>query len=134
MIGVVICTHAGLSTALLESARMILGNFDHAEAVNVDSGDSPDAIQERLKQAISTVDQGAGVLVLCDMFGGTPSNMSLSLLSDNVEVVTGVNLPMLIKLHSSRQMTLMEAADQVKTYGRENILVAGALLQNRGGG
>ena len=134
MIGVVICTHAGLSTALLESAQMILGSFENAVAVNVDSGDSPEVIQERLHAAVKQVDAGTGVLVFCDMFGGTPSNMSLSLLSDNVEVVTGVNLPMLLKLHSSRDGSLKAAADQVQTYGRENILVAGALLQNRGGG
>jgi len=134
MIGVVVCTHAGLSQALLDSARMILGTFDNALAVSVDSGDSPERIQERLHEAVSEVDGGGGVLVLCDMFGGTPSNMSLSLLSDTVEVITGVNLPMLLKLHSSREGGLKEVAEEVQTYGRENILVAGALLQSRGGG
>ena len=133
MIGVVICTHAELSKALLDSALMILGNFENIVAVSVDSGDSPEHIQERLKDAVGQVDMGAGVLVLCDMFGGTPSNMSLSLLSDTVEVITGVNLPMLLKLHSSRQGDLKQVAEEVQSYGRDNILVAGALLQNRGG-
>ena len=133
MIGVVICTHAELSKALLDSALMILGSFENVVAVSVDSGDSPEHIQERLKEAVEQVNTGAGVLVLCDMFGGTPSNMSLSLLSDTVEVITGVNLPMLLKLHSSRHGALKEVAEEVQTYGRDNILVAGALLQNRGG-
>ena len=80
-------------------------------------------------EAIASVDTGAGVLLLCDMFGGTPSNLSLSFLDDKVEIVTGVNLPMLLKLYTSREQNLAEVAQTICDHARQSTLVAGALLR-----
>ena len=85
-------------------------------------GDSGEKIVDAIQSAINKVEQGAGTLVLCDMFGGTPSNVSLSLLSDELEVVTGVNLPMLLKLFTCRNKPLREVAGLIQSHGRENIL------------
>ena len=128
MIGVVLCTHRSLAEALLDTAQMIVGDFPRAEAVAVQPGDGPVDILRRLKEAVERVDEGAGALVLVDMFGGTPSNLALSLLGDRVEVVTGVNLPMLLKLFTHREGPLAEVAETVRKHGCDNILVAGALL------
>ena len=132
MIGIVICTHAKLSSALLEAATMIVGEFPHCETVPVLPGDSGEKIVDGIQSAINQVDQGAGILVLCDMFGGTPSNVSLSLLSEELEVVTGVNLPMLLKLYTCRDQPLREVASLIQSHGRDNILVAGAMMRATG--
>ena len=132
MIGVVLCTHAKLGSALLDAAEMIVGEFSHATSISVEPGDSGEDILDRLSAAIESVSEGDGVIVLCDMFGGTPSNVSLTLLSDSVEVVTGVNLPMLLKLFTSRDLSLVELASTIQKHGQDNILVAGALLGTRG--
>ncbi len=129
MIGVVICTHRDLAKALLETAEMIVGDFPGVELVSVMLGDEVEGILNQLREAIQAVDQGEGVLILCDMFGGTPSNLSLSFLSDQVEVVTGVNLPMLLKLYTQREGPLAELAEQISEGGREGVTVAGALLR-----
>ncbi|MEE2786781.1 MAG: PTS sugar transporter subunit IIA [Myxococcota bacterium] len=131
MIGVVICTHARLGGALLEAAKMILGELDQAEAVSVEAGHSGEDILDRIGQAMAAVDSGDGVIILCDMFGGTPSNVSLTLMGASTEIVTGVNLPMLLKLFTSRDKPLQELANTIQQHGRDNILVAGALLGGR---
>ena len=129
MIGVVLCTHRSLAEALLDTAKMIVGDFPAAEAVAVQPGEGPVDILRKLKAAIEAVDAGDGALVLVDMFGGTPSNLALSLLSERVEVVTGVNLPMLIKLTSLRESkSLLEAAIETQEAGRKYINVASNLL------
>lgn len=110
---------------------MIVGPMNGVQTVSVQPGDGMDAVIERIKTAIEAVDQGAGCVVLCDMFGGTPSNLSLSFLSEQVEVITGVNLPMLIKLFTCRDQPLDEVADMICKHGRDNVLVAGALLRKR---
>lgn len=134
MIGVVVCTHHDLGQALVETAEMIVGPYEGAAVVAVRRGDDMDGILARLREALQAVDQGAGVLVMCDMFGGTPSNLSLSLLGENVEVVTGVNLPMLLKFYTSRgQGALAEVAQTVQEHARLNIMVAGDLLRGKGG-
>lgn len=133
MIGLVICTHLNLADALLETAEMIVGDFPQAETVSVRPSDGMDAVLKRLRQSIANVDSGDGVIVMCDLFGGTPSNVSLSLLNDDVEVVTGVNLPMLMKLYTARDKPLAAVASTVCARGRENILVAGELLREKGG-
>ena len=103
MIGVVICTHATLSEALLEATEMIVGPMEKTKTVCVQPGDSGEIIVDRLSDAMKAVDSGAGVIILCDMFGGTPSNVSLSLLGDEVEIVTGVNFNAL-KLTTCRSL------------------------------
>lgn len=133
MIGVVVCTHGALAQQLLASARMIVGEYPAAEAVSVEPGEGPDTIRARISKAVEAVDGGSGVLLLCDMFGGTPSNLCLSLLGDDREVVTGVNLPMLLKLWTGRDGPLDEVARAVARHTRDNILVAGELLHKKGG-
>jgi PTS system mannose-specific IIA component len=130
MIGVVVCTHASLAASLLETAEMIVGDFENTAAVTVAPGDSGEKIDTELTKAIASVEKGSVTIVLCDMFGGTPSNVSLSLLSDSVEVVTGVNLPMLLQFFTCRTHPLSDVARMVQSHGRENILVAGALLNS----
>ena len=131
MIGLVVCTHANLAASLLEAAEMIVGDYPGAATVAVDPSDGADVIHERIGKAVNEVNTGAGVLLLCDMFGGTPSNLSLSFLADDVEVVTGVNLPMLLKLYTSREAPLREVAAAIQSHGRDNIRVAGQLLKGQ---
>jgi len=131
MIGVVICTHDKLADALLETVRMIVGEFQNAVAVAVRPEEGPEQIREHIEAAVAEVDGGKGVVILCDMFGGTPSNLSLSLLADDREVVTGVNLPMLLKLYTHRDEPLHDVATSIAGYGRESIHVAGDLLRGR---
>ncbi len=132
MIGVVVCTHGPLADALLETAKMIVGEFPACATVSVRQGDGMDTILADLRAAVRAVQAGDGVVLLCDMFGGTPSNLSLSLLGDDVEVVTGVNLPMLLKLFTSREGDLGVVAALAREHGRQNILVAGELLHGKG--
>lgn len=134
MIGIVICTHGRLAQALYESCTMILGQLPHCATVAVEAGDGMQAVLDRLTLAIKEVDQGEGVVILCDMFGGTPTNLALSFLSPSVEVLTGVNLPMLLKLSQLRATpekygTLSELGLQVRDYTRQNIYVAGDVLR-----
>jgi PTS system mannose-specific IIA component len=131
MIGVVICTHDKLADALLETVGMIVGEFPNAVAVPVRPGEGPEQIRDHIAAAVASVDEGAGVVILCDMFGGTPSNLSLSLLADDREVITGVNLPMLLKLYTHRDGPLAEVASAIAAYSRESIHVAGDLLRGR---
>lgn len=128
MIGLVICTHSNLAEALLTSAEMIVGPIPQSDAIGVQPGDSPEAIHAKLESALESVDQGDGAIVLCDMFGGTPSNISLTFLSDKVDVVTGVNLPMLLKFYTTRQGDLSEVSKAIQTHARDNILAAGVLM------
>jgi len=130
MIGVVVVTHGRLGTELIKTAEFILGRIENAAAVSIDDQRSPDLLRADIEQAVKAVDKGNGVLILTDMFGGTPSNLSLSLLSNGrIEVLSGVNLPMLIKLIQCRnQMKLIDLAQAVSTYARNSINVAGQLL------
>ena len=132
MIGVVVCAHGPLAAAMVDSVQMIVGEFPALAAVGIHAGDAMEAVLERLREAIAHVDQGSGVLVLCDMFGGTPSNLSLSFLSDDIEVITGVSLPMLLKLYTHRDQPLSEVAQSVAEYARQNTLVAGQLHRSKG--
>lgn len=130
MIGLVLVAHAGLARELLAAAEMIVGPLEMAEAVGIQPDENVDAIRVSIQSAIERVNDD-GVLLMTDMFGGTPSNMSLSFLEDNrVEVLTGVNLPMLIKFFSDRGKSgVTELAAQIKACGRESISVAGDYLR-----
>ena len=105
MIGLVIVTHSGLGEALIEAAESILeGPLEAATAVSVDLRQSAEQMREKISIGIKTVGQGGGVLILTDMFGGTPSNLSLSFLEEGrIEVVTGVNLPVVIRAAKMRK-------------------------------
>ncbi len=130
MIGLVLVTHAGLARELLTAAEMIVGKFDLAEAVGIGATDQVEAIREAIAGAIERV-SGDGVIIMTDMFGGTPSNMGLSFLEENrVEVLTGVNLPMVIKFFSDRgTFSVPDLAERLKKCGCEGISVAGAYLK-----
>ncbi|HEY5974346.1 MAG TPA: PTS sugar transporter subunit IIA [Geobacteraceae bacterium] len=130
MIGLVIAAHAGLAAELLRAAEMIVGPIEHARAVEIMADYSVETIRTALTTAIDEV-ATAGVIIMTDMFGGTPSNMSLSFLDDNrVEVLTGVNLPMVIKFASDRHRTgVAELAAQIRDCGREGVTVAGDYLK-----
>ena len=131
MIGVVVVTHGQLATELVNAAEMIVGDLPRFTAVSIGWHDDVNDAREEIAQAIERVDGEAGVLVLTDMFGGTPSNLGMTFLAKNrVEVITGVNLPMLIKLASLRgSQDLHSAAREMREHGRNAIWVASDLLK-----
>jgi mannose PTS system EIIA component len=126
----VIVTHGHLAGELLAAAEMIVGPISHIGAVSIGWHDDVDAARDEVQRAITRVSQGAGVLLLTDMFGGTPTNIASMFLEEGViEVVTGVNLPMVIKLATSTgDESLAEIAPKIRDQGRQGIYLAGALL------
>jgi PTS system mannose-specific IIA component len=135
MIGVVVVTHGQLATELVNSAEMIVGDLPHFTAVSIGLHDDVNDAREDIAQAIERVRGTSGVLVLTDMFGGTPSNLGITFLASNeVEVITGVNLPMLIKLASlSKSSDLLAAAREMREHGRHAIWVASDFLRGEKG-
>jgi PTS system mannose-specific IIA component len=132
MIGIVLVTHGELGRMLLETASGIVGETPHCLAVAIDTTKAMDVILDDVKSAVKKCDQGQGVLVLTDMFGGTPTNISLSLLvAGKLEVVTGVNLPLLLKVLGNRETELPKLASEAKSAGKQGILVAGEVLRRR---
>jgi PTS system mannose-specific IIA component len=130
MIGAVIVTHYRLADEFLRALEMIVGEQNRFQAIGLDPSMPPEEMQGRIEKAVRAVDRGSGVLVLVDMFGGTPSNLCLSFLDEgHVEVVTGTNLPMLVKLAQLKEeMPIQEVAVLVRDYGRRNIRVASEVL------
>ena len=134
MIGVVVVTHGQLATELVNAAETIVGDLPRFAAVSIGWHDAVELAREEIAQAVTRVDSGSGVIVLTDMFGGTPSNLSITFLAEgHVEVVTGVNLPMLLKLAGTREVTdLRELARRIREDGRNGIWVASDLLRGEG--
>jgi PTS system mannose-specific IIA component len=131
MVGIVVATHANMSQALVNAAEMILGSLTHVEAITINREDGVDAIRQRFADAIGRVGEAkGGVLILTDLFGGTPSNIGLSFLDPGrVEVLTGVNLPMLLKASTIRSdLSLAEIAADLKDHARSSIMVASEVL------
>ena len=130
-IGMVVVTHGNLGEALLDTCSMIIGECSGITSISVQAGDDVEKTRERIASSIKEVMGDKGVILLVDMFGGTPSNISLSFLgSDDIEVVTGVNLPMLTRLRGlGDDVTLHEAASALRDYGREHIKVATEYLE-----
>jgi len=128
--GVVIVAHYRLGEELLQALRLIVPDSPTFFAVGVEPKQGVDEMRGAIGAALEQADTGDGVLVLTDMFGGTPSNIALSLLGERrIEVVTGANLPMLIKLATLREdKSLEELARFIKEYGQRNISVASELL------
>jgi PTS system mannose-specific IIA component len=126
----VIVTHGHLAGELLAAAEMIVGTISHIAAVSIGWHDDVDAARDEVQRAITRVSQGGGMLLLTDMFGGTPTNIASMFLEEGViEVVTGVNLPMVIKLATSTtEDSLAEIARKICDQGRQGIYLAGALL------
>jgi PTS system mannose-specific IIA component len=133
MTGVLVVAHYRLGEELLQALRLIVPESRGFAAVSVEPKQSVDEMRAAIAEAIDRVDEGSGVLILTDMFGGTPSNIALSFLGERkIEVVTGVNLPMLIKLATSRkEQPLDELARFIKGYGQRNISLASELLPDR---
>ena len=135
-VGVVVVTHGQLATELLNAAEMIVGDLPRFTAVSIGWHDDTDAARDIIERAITKVDRGTGVLLLTDMFGGTPSNLGLTFLdAGRVEVITGVNLPMLIKLAKTPgKRNVQDLAREMCEHGRAAIRVASDLLRaNRDG-
>jgi PTS system mannose-specific IIA component len=133
MTGVVIVGHCNLADELLTVVKLIAGEVKNITAVSFDMQKPPDEAIKKVSSAVKKVDDGDGVLILTDMFGGTPSNLSLSFLeSGKVEVITGVNLPILIRLITLRENghKLKSLAKDLKSYGRKNICIASEILKN----
>jgi PTS system mannose-specific IIA component len=136
MIGIVLVTHGSLGEALVQSMKIILGEQAQVEALSLMVEDDITVANKRLGEAVEKADEGDGVLILTDMLGGTPSNLSLALLGKpEIEVISGVNLPMLLKATQSRQQhDLRESASRVKEHGRSSIVMAREVLENGVGG
>ncbi|MDH3521894.1 MAG: PTS sugar transporter subunit IIA [Myxococcales bacterium] len=133
-IGIVIVTHYRLGEEFLQALRLIVPEAPEFRAVSIEPSQSVEEMRSSIAAALEAADRGDGVLVLTDMFGGTPSNISLSFLDErHVEVVTGFNLPMLIKLATlGEEKSLEELATFIKQYGQRNISVASELLPEGG--
>jgi PTS system mannose-specific IIA component len=130
MIGIVIVAHGGLARELRAALEHVVGRQERMEPLSVGPEDDVEHRRKELIEAIRRVDAGKGVVVLTDMFGGTPSNLAISVMEETgVEVMAGVNLPMLIKLASVRaEATLSSAVAQAKEAGRKYINVASEVL------
>jgi PTS system mannose-specific IIA component len=130
MIGLVIVTHGGLAREFRSALEHVVGPQTQLETVSIGPDDDMELRRNEILAAIERADGGAGVVVLTDMFGGTPSNLAISIMEEaKVEVIAGVNLPMLVKLTSIRSETdLAKAVDQAKEAGRKYISVASQVL------
>jgi PTS system mannose-specific IIA component len=133
MIGGIIVSHGKLAEELLNALNIILGEVLNIEAISIGWYDDVEESKKKINQSLRTVDKKNGVLIFTDMFGGTPSNLSFSFLKDNqIEIITGVNLPMLIKFASlQRSNNLKEVAKKVVEQGKKNIHLASALLSSK---
>ncbi|MDT7687470.1 MAG: mannose system component [Acidobacteriota bacterium] len=131
----VIVTHGQVANELLSAAETIIGQFKHITAVSIGWHDDVEAAKNEIRRAVERVSEGGGVLLMTDMFGGTPTNIaSMFFQPGEVEVVTGVNLPMVIKLASQQAgPALEEVARLVRDQGRQGIYLAGELLASGGG-
>ena len=136
MIGVVVVTHGQLAVELLNAAEAVVGELPQFTAVSIGWHDDTQDAREEISSAIARVKGGDGVLILTDMFGGTPSNLALTFLETNVvEVLTGVNLPMLIKLAGVvNGADLLSLAREMREHGRHAIWVASDLLRGHADG
>ncbi|MBA4417492.1 MAG: PTS fructose transporter subunit IIA [Syntrophus sp. (in: bacteria)] len=133
MIGLVVVAHFNLAREMVAATELIVGQQDQFGYVDIFPTDDMDKVKDKVVDALKKVDSGEGIIILTDMFGGTPSNISLSFLEEGkVEVVAGVNLPMLIKLISYREgKSLGELACFIAQYGQRNIYLATDVLKLR---
>ncbi len=130
MIGLVIVTHGQLATELRRATEHVVGPQSHMETVCIGPDDDMERRRDDIRAAVKRVDADKGVILLTDMFGGTPSNLAISMLSEGrVEVLAGVNLPMLIKLSEARRTAdLAEASEKAKDAGQRYIAIASKIL------
>jgi PTS system mannose-specific IIA component len=137
MVGIVIVSHGRFAEALISSVQGLIGSLKKIRGVSIWPKENPKEVKERIQKEMAAVDDGDGVLILTDILGGTPMNLTLPLLEgDKVEVVTGVNVPMLVTVSSYRkERSLEEIAALVKKSGRRSIVMAKKVLglSSRGG-
>jgi len=134
VIGLLLVSHGTLAQALLETATEIVGPFGSAEALAVSRHHGLEDVESELRSAIDRLENGDGVLILVDMFGSTAANVALKLVGEKkIEVVTGCNLPMLLKLSSAIRTTtdVSALAQLLKFYGQRNVMVASEILKER---
>ena len=133
MIGLVIVTQGGLAKEFRAALEHIVGAQEHLETISIGPDDDMEERRVHIQSAISRVDNGDGVVLLTDMFGGTPSNLAISVMEEaRVEVISGINLPILVKLASVRTgHSLSEAIDLAKEAGRKYISVASQVLSGQ---
>ena len=130
MIGVVLVTHGNLAKELVKVMEHVVGAQDQLTTITIDPDDDMEKRREDILSSVQFVDKGLGVIILTDMFGGTPSNLAISIMEqENIDIIAGVNLPMLIKLASVRSnKTISEAVAQAREAGQKYIMVASQVL------
>jgi PTS system mannose-specific IIA component len=130
MIGLVLVTHGRLATEFVRALEHVVGPQQQIEAICIGPDDDMEARRNDIAAAVEQVDDGSGVIILTDLFGGTPSNLAISLMkSESVEVIAGVNLPMLIRLEGARKtMDVRSAVAAAREAGRKYISVASEIL------
>jgi PTS system mannose-specific IIA component len=133
MVGILVVTHGSLAEELVKAARRIVGEVDELRAVVIDWDDDVAVAGKVIGDAVKKLDTGQGVLILTDMFGGTPTNISLSFLTEGkVEIITGVNLPMLIKYCNLKDRDdLRSVADRIQEQGRKGIYIASDVFRHQ---
>jgi PTS system mannose-specific IIA component len=132
MTGLLVVTHAGLGKALIETVEFIMGTkYENLMAISIDIKENPDLLLKKIKKGIKKVRDNQGVIIFTDMFGGTPSNLSYSFLEEGkVEVMTGVNLPILLKAVDIRgDKPLIETTEIILKYGKRSISQATGILK-----
>jgi len=132
MTGILVVTHANLGSSLIETLELILGNEqENLLPISIDIKEDPDNLRKKIKQGISKVNSDKGVLIFTDMFGGTPSNLAYSFLDEGkVEVISGVNLPILLKAVTSRKrMDMEKLTTSLVEHGKKSISLASDILK-----
>ncbi len=134
MIGVVLVTHGNLATELVKVMEHVVGPQDQLTTITIDPDDDMEKRREDILNSVQFVDKGLGVIILTDMFGGTPSNLAISIMEQaKIDIIAGVNLPMLIKLAGVRSTeTISDAVAQAREAGRKYIMVASQVLGSTG--
>ena len=134
MIGLLIVTHSNLGKEIIKATEFIVGRVEAADSVSITETTDSESIHKMIQKKVEALDRGQGVLILTDMFGGTPSNISLSFLKEGqVEVLTGVNLPMVLAIARNRSdSTLSEVAKTAEEAGKMSISLASKLLMDSG--
>ena len=134
MIGVVLVTHGNLAKELVKVMEHVVGPQDQLTTITIEPDDDMEKRREDILNAVQFVDKGLGVIILTDMFGGTPSNLAISIMEQaKIDIIAGVNLPMLIKLASVRSTeTISDAVAQAREAGQKYIMVASQVLGSTG--
>jgi PTS system mannose-specific IIA component len=132
MIGLVVVCHEDMGAELVKAAEMIVGKIDAVATVSVKQESAPELLRDEIQSAIKKVDRKKGVMLFTDMFGGTPSNIALAFLGESVEVVTGVNLSMIIKFANHRdEKALPELARLVQEAAQKSVVIASQMLKGK---